>query len=240
MAKRNVCILESFFSLGATDEGRWHRSWSIAALMLLIRDRSRAFAVCLCLLKPVSLGFLRRLLFLLRVSLLSICFRSRGFSTTILLWYSGASRVKSWRAMNRKRDFWIWFLSRENAPSVLFKPKHVAQCVNHCETDPLPQGLRNVYWRKIQPYSAIAYIHVSIGLQRRSRGFQLWNRIIGNQISGRRNLTTLLRPSQKKKKNSSRETKRSQCYVAYLLSTWEVIHWNNWTKSRQERSVSRP
>ena len=90
MAKRNVCILESFFSLGATDEGRWQRSWSIAALMLLIRDRSRALAVCLCLLKPVSRGFLRRLLFLLRASLLPICLRSREFSTTILVCYARA------------------------------------------------------------------------------------------------------------------------------------------------------
>ena len=163
MAKRNVCILESFLSFGATDEGRWQRSWNKAALMLLIRDRSRAFAVCLCLLKPVSLGFLRRFLFLLRVSLLSNCFVSRGFSTTILLWYSGASRVKSWRAMNRTRFseiFWICFLSRENALSVPFNPKHVAQFVNHSETDPFAQRLRNVYWRKIQPYSAMAYIHV--------------------------------------------------------------------------------
>ena len=90
MAKRNVCILESFFSLGATEEGRWQRSCSIAALILLIRDRSRALAVCLCLLKPVSRGFLRRLFFLFRALLLPICFRSREFSTTILVWYSRA------------------------------------------------------------------------------------------------------------------------------------------------------
>ena len=163
MAKRNVCILESFLSFGATDEGRWQRSWNIAALMLLIRDRSRAFAVCLCLLKPVSLGFLRRFLFLLRVALLSNCFISRGFSTNILLWYSRASRVKSWRAMNRTRFseiFWICFFKPRKRTFCSVQTK---ACRAVCQPQwnwPLSSKTSECVLKEDPTYSAMAYIHV--------------------------------------------------------------------------------
>lgn len=206
MAKRNVCILESFFSLGATEEGRWQRSCSIAALILLIRDRSRALAVCLCLLKPVSRGFLRRLLFLFRASLLPICFRSREVSTTILVWYSRAWSLLSNLGMKWPERDWAsclefvfnprnaLSLSRSNWPNVLSACRAVCQ----------PQRNWPPFTRTVEcalnedPNLQIEGVDSRIELQGRSSGFQLWNQIICNQISGHKNETTLLRPSKKK------------------------------------------
>lgn len=245
MAKRNVCILESFFSLGATEEGRWQRSCSIAALILLIRDRSRALAVCLCLLKPVSRGFLRRLLFLFRASLLPIFFRSREFSTTILVWYSREWSLLSNLGVQWTERDWPSYLefvfkprnalslSRSNWPNFLLTSRAVCQ----------PKWNWPPFTRSVEcalnedPNLQSEGVDSRIELQRRSSGFQLWNQIICNQISGHKNETTLLRSTVEK--NSNRGTKGSQCYAPYLLSTWEVIHWNNWTKSRQGRSISR-
>ena len=213
MAKRNVCILESFFSLGATEEGRWQRSCSIAALILLIRDRSRALAVCLCLLKPVSRGFLRRLLFPFRASLLPIFFRSREFSTTILVWYS-----REWSLLSNLGVQWTerdWpsclefvfkprnalSLSRSNWPNFLLACRAVCQ----------PKWNWPPFTRTVEcalnedPNLQSEGVDSRIELQRRSSGFQLWNQIICNQISGHKNETTLLRTSKKTVTGGQRE-----------------------------------
>ena len=71
MASLKVWIFDSFFSAGTIYAGKQPLKCSNAVLILRILFRSRALAVCRCLLRPVSLGFLRRFLFLLSFALSS-------------------------------------------------------------------------------------------------------------------------------------------------------------------------
>lgn len=81
MASLKVWIFDNFFSVGTIYDGKQPLKWSMAVLMLRIRLRSLAFAVCRCLLRPVKRGFLLLLLLFLSFALSS----TLGLNLTVLL-----------------------------------------------------------------------------------------------------------------------------------------------------------